>query len=396
MLKYIRDSLPWIVPSSALVFAATGFFGETPFSRSAPEPEPAAAATVDRFAEITAAAQRAAAMPAPEPEMVARQSSFDENLSLDAAAMTAHAPEPAEVAAAAAPQPIPAARVPQKQAASAIAAQTALFQSSKQGAGSKAACVRDLEILTKGSRVYFPSGGVTAEQAGIEQAGVIAMIAENCPGVRIRVEGHSDPSGDPEANLRLSKLRAEQVINRVAASGLDTSMMFAEGLGDQSPSTVSGPEPSAYYDRRVEFALVEDAPELRTASVAPLKVNPWASETCVKNLERAAQNTSLFYAPRSVSLNASDLDIALSLAQQAVECPYARLRVVGHHTAEVQADETPSTGRLRAKALMAMLVGRGVPSNQIIIASPSAPFAQDQQAGMPGSRVNFDIILEDG
>ena len=65
---------------------------------------------------------------------------------------------------------------------------------------------------------------------------------------------------------------------------------------------------------------------------------------------------------------------------------------MGHYSGDIQARENMRTGLLRAKALMAMLVGRGIPSEQIIIAAHSRPL---NEGGLPGSRVNFDVIIEE-
>lgn len=65
-------------------------------------------------------------------------------------------------------------------------------------------CKTDLEALTARAHVYFPSGGLTAEDAGLQQPSLIGTVMQGCKGVGILVTGHSDPSGDPEVNLRIS------------------------------------------------------------------------------------------------------------------------------------------------------------------------------------------------
>ncbi|MEM8654250.1 MAG: OmpA family protein [Pseudomonadota bacterium] len=386
-LKYLRDSLPWLVPSAAIVFAASGFL-ELGGGDDAAATEQAAVATFSSPAAQPAPAP--AALPAATPqeeEVVTRQVAPETSLT------TVTAPQTQPVAAAPAPEPTPVVEPVQERTASlAPAPATPFFNTNTFGAGAQQQCVDDLKTMAAQARVYFPSGGLTADQGGIEQGRLLGMIAESCPGVQIRVEGHSDPSGDPAANLRLSEARAQEVIKRIGASGIDTTMFFAEGLGDQQPSGIVGEQPSSYYDRRVEFSIVEQV--TRVAVRAPVvKQNPWANASCVTQLQQAVDNTVLFYAPRSVSLGSGDLDTAMGLATLAMECPHARLRVIGHHAGDVQAGEGVSTGLLRAKALMAMLVGRGVASEEIIIAAPSRPL---DEAGLPGSRVRFDVILEEG
>jgi len=80
-------------------------------------------------------------------------------------------------------------------------------------------CSNDLRNLANIAKVYFPAGALTGEASGIEQARLIGTIASRCQGVTIEVLGHSDPSGDPAVNQRLSQERAESVIARIASAG---------------------------------------------------------------------------------------------------------------------------------------------------------------------------------
>jgi len=83
--------------------------------------------------------------------------------------------------------------------------------------------------------------------------------------------------------------------------------------------------------------------------------------------------------------------MAMDLASMASSCPNARLRVIGQHTDDLRAGENLGTGRLRAKALMAMLVAQGIDSTQIIIAAPSRAMETDSQSG---SCLEFDVIID--
>ncbi len=402
ILKYVRDSLPWLVPSAAIAFAATGFLDRgdnTQTATTAPAPAYVAPAVQPTVAPAPASAPQTVAAqqtanPAPvQEEVVARQATAADPLG-GLQPIQKPLAEPVVAAPAPAPVPVPAPEVSKPERLAALTTtqpSTQFFTAGGAALQAKEQCMEDLRNLTSQARVYFPSGGLTADEGGIEQGRLIGLVAQSCPGVQIRVEGHSDPSGDPAANLRLSERRAQQVIQRIGAGGIDTSMFFAQGMGDRTPSGIIGPKPSSFYDRRVEFSIVEEV--TRVAVRTPVAPKPWANASCVVELERAVQGTALFYAPRSVSLHADDLETALSLANLAMACPHARLRVVGHHSSDIQAREGFHTGLLRAKALMAMLVGRGVAPEQIIIAAPSKPL---NGAGLPGSRVNFDVILEDG
>ena len=376
-LRVVKDMLPWIAPSVAIAFAVYVFIdGE------------AARQTSDVTA--TTAASQPLTPPEDATEIVARQATPESDL-IAVTAKPARAQPVVEIVSKPEREPEPQ---PVREAA--LLAPPAILSSPSVDVAADRQCIEDLRMMAAEARVYFPSGGVTADAAGIEQGRLLGMIAEKCPGVQIRVDGHSDPSGDSAANQILSERRAREVIQRIGAGGLDTSKFFARGMGDRQPSGRVGPEPDAYYDRRVEFSVVEEVTRVAVRAPVTTSSASAARDTCVADLQRAAERTLLFYAPRSVSLRPADLDTAMTLARMAEACPAARLRVIGQFADSAHSGEDAATARLRAKALMAMLVGRGIPAEQIIIAAPSRPMAAVDAAGQPGSRVVFDTIAEDG
>lgn len=403
IIKLLRDHLPWVAPSAAIVFAASGFFDRS--SNSEPSVQAPAPSAFD--ASLAAATQNSASssdFTSGENDVVTRLSTVTDSslqalapakpqLQLEQAVAKAIQPE-APAVEAIAPKPVEAAKPEPTETRTASLGSTenaaTFFANAQANIAARESCIGDLRALADQARVYFPAGGLNADPGGIEQARLIGTLVQDCQGVQIIVEGHSDPSGDPAANLRLSKKRAEQIIQRLSASGIDTTNFIAEGIGSARPSNVVGPESSAYYDRRVEFAVIETK-NAKVTKRKGLSANQWTASSCVKDLQQAIQGKNIFYAPRSVAAKQSEVNTALDLATMAMACPDARLRVIGQHSDDLRAGENPATGRLRAKAMMAMLVGQGIDSTQIIIAAPSRAKGKD---GLSGSRLDFDVIVE--
>lgn len=391
--------LPWIAPTVAILAVGSGFLDRINISFDGQEPQAAQATPAPAASQpvVTApdpaiaalAAVNAAAAPAPaspenvsaqlaalleEPEVIPADVEVTRNQGLSISAVEEATQEAATQQSAAA--------TPQVGAEFFSAAQANIAQANS--------CANDLRNLSTQAKVYFPSGALNGEAAGIAQARLIGTIAQRCPGVTIEVQGHSDPSGNPAINLRLSQERADAVVARLAAAGIDTSRMVPVGMGDRFPSNVRGPQPASYYDRRVEFRVLDSA---QTASfTSPSFGGSLQLASCVSALQNAADSTTIAYAPGSVTVSQSDLNSALLLAQMAVDCPQARLRVVGQHAQEFGSVEDAGTGRLRAIALMTTLVGAGYDSGQIIMAAPS--HSQPVQ-GLSNSRIDFDVILEE-
>lgn len=71
---------------------------------------------------------------------------------------------------------------------------------------------------------------------------------------RFVVEGHTDLRGDRTLNMRLSRARAEAVVDYLAAQGVNRSRLQARGLGPDAPLAGRGKDDPA--NRRVEAELV--------------------------------------------------------------------------------------------------------------------------------------------
>ena len=425
--RFLKENIAWIIPTTAIVLAAAGLFDDlrlpegflrdntsmTATAQTAPVQVPALPSPQallpdigQPLGEVTADplgvdVARTAPLDLPAPGANAVNSSVQAALLASGHAVLAQIPtpppvlaqpepqepEPVPVVAPADPEPVPA---PPRARPAPIENPSDFFREAQEKLANEDACIDDLRVMAAQVKIYFPAGGVTADENGINQAKIMAKIAGECPGVRLEVQGHSDPSGDPGANLRLSEKRANAVIQRIGASGTDTSLFIGKGMGDTVPSQVSGPNSGAYYDRRVEFVVIDT----RTDRTVPTPSSEQRErETCVAELAQAVQITKLFYAPRSVTVAPSDIAAAMEVATIAKDCPGARLRLVGQHMDSPGSGESPKTGRLRAVVLMSALVNAGIPSEQIIIAAPSR---SSPLAGKPDQRVDFDIVLEEG
>uniref|UniRef100_UPI0025FD636B OmpA family protein n=1 Tax=Planktotalea sp. TaxID=2029877 RepID=UPI0025FD636B len=372
--KLIKDHLPWVAPTVAIVFAASGYFDRSSNAEDIVQAPLTSSmdATVASNSQFQATTNATAFDAKNNNDVVTRLSSVtDSSLqamqpvdtqAMQQAAALAFAPAvvPEQVAVIATPAQV-ASVEPVTRTASLQATQNAVafFSDAQASLSARESCIADLRSLSDQARIYFPAGGLNADPCGIEQARLIGILLQDCKGVQIIVEGHSDPSGDADVNLKLSKKRAEQIIQRLCASGIDTMNFVAKGIGSARPSNIVGPESDAYYDRRVEFAVIEVD---NTASFNRAKAlsNQWATSSCAQDLEAAIAGKNVFYSPRSVAAKQSEISVAFELAAMAMACPDARLRVISQHSDDLRSGESPAMGRLRAKAMMAMLVGQGI------------------------------------
>ncbi len=75
-------------------------------------------------------------------------------------------------------------------------------------------------------------------------------------GVSINVSGHTDSSGSPELNLKLSKQRATSVFNYLVNAGVDATRIKANGFGDQFPIAPNETKAGRIKNRRIEIKVI--------------------------------------------------------------------------------------------------------------------------------------------
>lgn len=106
-------------------------------------------------------------------------------------------------------------------------------------------------------RLLFQTESATIKPESQAQLSNIASIMKAYPNVHIKVGGYTDSSGDPQANMTLSRDRADSVVRELTSLGVSPDRLSAEGYGMEHPiadnSTVAGRS----QNRRVAIRVVE-------------------------------------------------------------------------------------------------------------------------------------------
>lgn len=97
---------------------------------------------------------------------------------------------------------------------------------------------------------------VNSDQLRPESMNVIKEIAgalAKQAALKVRIEGHTDSSGDAAKNLDLSKRRAESVKQALIKLGIDGARLTTDGLGQTKPMAPNNTPQGRAENRRVEF-----------------------------------------------------------------------------------------------------------------------------------------------
>ena len=87
------------------------------------------------------------------------------------------------------------------------------------------------------------------------------------PTPRLEITGFADRSGDAQANLKLSRARAETVAELLISRGVPRDAISTVGVGDSRPLQAEQYFETDFFDRRVHVRL-------RDASQQFLSQNP--------------------------------------------------------------------------------------------------------------------------
>ena len=114
-----------------------------------------------------------------------------------------------------------------------------------------ATLVVDKETWFELDRVLFDSDTASLSAESSVQVANIAAILKAFSNVQLKIGGYTDNSGDAAANLKLSADRANSVLTAIAALGVDTARLKAEGYGPEHPVADNATEEGRQKNRRV-------------------------------------------------------------------------------------------------------------------------------------------------
>lgn len=83
----------------------------------------------------------------------------------------------------------------------------------------------------------------------------LATIMKCYPNMQVRLEGHTDSTGDVAANRKLSLDRAEKVKGMLVQEGVDGSHIVTEGFGQDRPLASNETEEGKAKNRRTELEV---------------------------------------------------------------------------------------------------------------------------------------------
>jgi len=114
---------------------------------------------------------------------------------------------------------------------------------------------KKIEIYDK---VFFETGSANIKEESNTLLDEIAeVLTKNARIKKVQIEGHTDNVGNANFNKRLSKQRAQSVVDYLVEAGVDAERLVAEGFGPEKPIASNDTDEGKAENRRVEFNIIE-------------------------------------------------------------------------------------------------------------------------------------------
>jgi OOP family OmpA-OmpF porin len=114
--------------------------------------------------------------------------------------------------------------------------------------------VKDEVVLTV-DEVNFAFDSAQLDAASRRALDGIVDVVKSHSGVGLGIVGHTDSSGPESYNLRLSKRRAQAVVDYLVSQGVDRSDLVATGAGETNPVASNDTRAGRAENRRVELVV---------------------------------------------------------------------------------------------------------------------------------------------
>lgn len=115
---------------------------------------------------------------------------------------------------------------------------------------------KERELIKKASgNIFFESGSSKIKEESHESLKTLAGLLNKHPEIKTTVEGHTDKTGNEDNNVKLSKDRAQAVVDFLVKHGESIDNIEAKGYGSSKPIASNDTEDGKAKNRRVEVVV---------------------------------------------------------------------------------------------------------------------------------------------
>lgn len=106
--------------------------------------------------------------------------------------------------------------------------------------------------------VLFRRGTADLMPGSEKELDLVVEVMNDNPKIKILLKGHTDNTGDPVRNVRLSEARVKSVKEYIISRGVSPYRVSGKGFGGNQPIASNENEETRKLNRRVEFEVVDE------------------------------------------------------------------------------------------------------------------------------------------
>jgi len=106
------------------------------------------------------------------------------------------------------------------------------------------------------NNVFFDTGKSTLRTESYPELNKLAQVFMLYPKLVVEISGHTDNKGKAATNKKLSKARAQSVVDYLTANGVPSARLVAVGYGSDQPVETNKTEEGRQKNRRVEAKIL--------------------------------------------------------------------------------------------------------------------------------------------
>ncbi len=105
--------------------------------------------------------------------------------------------------------------------------------------------------------IFFDFNSAKLKPESYAELNLVVNFLKNHPNLKVEISGHTDSLGRFDYNVKLSKLRAQAVVNYLVSKGIKKSRLVAKGYGPTKPIAPNSTPQGRALNRRVEIKILE-------------------------------------------------------------------------------------------------------------------------------------------
>ena len=103
--------------------------------------------------------------------------------------------------------------------------------------------------------IYFETDSFRILPESEPELAKLVSFLKNNPVLEVEIQGHTDNTGRPESNLKLSEMRAKSVVEYLVSNGISANRLQSKGLGETIPVALNDTEDGRKLNRRTTVKI---------------------------------------------------------------------------------------------------------------------------------------------